>query len=116
MPDEVALNDALDLLSRATATPVTIARFTQWLATSGRDALETAASDPQSLKTLKGIVEALIVSSKLARRALGDEAEQGYPQDEMLRRLLEVGTSYGCTSEMLWAAQRAVRGPGDSAG
>jgi hypothetical protein len=110
MVKSYSVNDALDLLSRATFDPVTTGKLTQWLATAGRDSLETMDQNPQSLNTLKGLVEAVIVLAKLVRLQLGDETEQGYSQDQMLQRLLEIGTSYRCTSEIIWAAQRAIRG------
>src|ERR1035438_2775669 len=109
MPDDFTSGDARDLLSSATSEAVTVARFSQWLATAGRDSLKEAEQDAQSLRRLNGLVEALIILSKLTRRMLGDEAEQGYPQDQLLHRLFENGAEYGCRSEILWAAQRATR-------
>jgi len=109
MPDDFTSGDARDLLSSATSEAVTVARFSQWLATAGRDSLKEAEQVAQSLRRLNGLVEALIILSKLTRRMLGDEAEQGYPQDQLLHRLFEIGAEYGCRSEILWAAQRATR-------
>ena len=71
---------------RAPSEAVAVARFSQWLATAGRDSLKEAEQDAQPLRRLNGLVETLIILSKLARRVLGDEAEQSYPQDQLLHR------------------------------